>query len=119
MDADRPGVGSRPQSRADDLIADREERSAPALERWHRPVGDEGPIGNTDGGNVENGADVQRETGAPRVITAGGVRHDHVEVHVECLQRAPDRPLELFERVSILGPRVRKHASTVRVNPFG
>jgi hypothetical protein len=60
------------------LAADQQRAAGTFLVGWPLPAGHEGPVGEAHGREVENGAEVECESGAERVIASCGVDEEHV-----------------------------------------
>ena len=67
------GTRSGPDPARDHLVADTERADGPAAVRRPRALGDQGPVCDADRGEVEDGAQVDRQTGSLRVVATGGV----------------------------------------------
>jgi hypothetical protein len=78
MHGQRPDPLARPQPVADGLTVKQQGAHRAAFVRGCFALSEQRPVGGADGREVEDRTEVQRQTGSPRVIAAGGIDHHNV-----------------------------------------
>jgi hypothetical protein len=74
MDGQRPDTGLSPQPAAHDGVPDPQRAGRAPLIGRPLPGRGERAMGHADRGQIEFGAEMQRQTGPARMITGGGVQ---------------------------------------------
>jgi endonuclease-8 len=108
VDGERPNAGAGSQPVADELAVEDERASGTAFVRRPLPRSGERAVGDADGGQIEDGAEVDRQAGAARMVATGGVDDQDARP----LRQGPNgrfeqRPLAEGEQARLVGGSCR------------